>query len=297
MSWSVCPRPRKRRSTGRPPTSIVVASSKVRSGGSMTTSARSAARSGSSRGDDRPPRLAGPLHERHAALVPPDRRGPEDVIAVGMVEVTVRVDDDRHRVRRQLAQVRDDLARLDVRRARVDDERLAVPEDDADVLVVERVAPHEHAIAELDPAILDAHPRMVSTAPDGRCAGRVRWAHAVDRQPRHDHRWHRPARPPLAGGRGRGGRGVGRGAVGLGPDRARPRRALRPIRARRRPARGGGPRGLRVRPSRHGGVGWSTRATSNSGRSITTTSPRDSRSSGRPPPAIRSSCTATRWAA
>ena len=56
-----------------------------------------------------------------AALVTPDRRRPEDVVAVGVIEVAVRVDDDRHRRRGQLAQVGQDLARLDVRRAGVDD--------------------------------------------------------------------------------------------------------------------------------------------------------------------------------
>ena len=67
----------------------------------------------------------------------------------------------------QLTKVGDDLAGLDVGGAGVDDERLAVPEDDADVLVVERVAPDEHAIADLDPAIRDTHGRMVSTSHRG----------------------------------------------------------------------------------------------------------------------------------
>ena len=44
----------------------------------------------------------------------PDRRGPEDVVAEGVVEVAVGVDDDRDRRRRQLAQVVEDLATLDV---------------------------------------------------------------------------------------------------------------------------------------------------------------------------------------
>ena len=48
-------------------------------------------------GDPRPTDLAGPLDERDAAFVAPDRRRPEDVVAEGVVEVAVRVDDDRHR--------------------------------------------------------------------------------------------------------------------------------------------------------------------------------------------------------
>ena len=63
----------------------------------------------------------------------------------------------------QHPQVGQDLAPLDVRRAGVDDERRAVAEDHPDVLVVELIAPHEHAIAELDPG---GHERMVA-------AGRV----------------------------------------------------------------------------------------------------------------------------
>ena len=96
--------------------------------------------------------LAVPLHERHAALVAPDRGRPEDVVAVGVVEVAVRVDDDRHRRRGQLAQVGQDLARLDVGRAGVDDHDAVAAQDDPDVLVEERIPTHEHAIADLDPA-------------------------------------------------------------------------------------------------------------------------------------------------
>ena len=54
--------------------------------------------------------------------------------------------------RRQLAQVVEDLAPLDVGRARVDHERLVAAQHDPDVLVEERVSPHEHPIADLDPA-------------------------------------------------------------------------------------------------------------------------------------------------
>ena len=113
--------------------------------------------------DDRLARLAGAFHERAAADVPPDRRGSEDGIAVGMVEVPVRIDDHSHGVGRQRVQVGDDLARLAVRRARVDDERLATAYHDADVLVVERIAAHEDTVADLDPAILDAHRSMISS--------------------------------------------------------------------------------------------------------------------------------------
>ena len=82
----------------------------------MTTSARSAARLRLLAGDLGAARLARPLHEGHAPLVAPDGGRPEDVIAEGMVEVAVRVHDDRDRVARQLAEVVQDLAALDVRR-------------------------------------------------------------------------------------------------------------------------------------------------------------------------------------
>ena len=76
-----------------------------------------------------------------------------------MVEMAVGVHDDRHRVASQLPDVVLDLARLDVRRARIDDERLAAAEHQPDVLVVERVPPHEESVAELDPAVIHTHGR------------------------------------------------------------------------------------------------------------------------------------------
>ena len=63
--------------------------------------------------------------------------------------------------RGQVAEVGEDLAGLAVRRARVDDERLAVAQDHPDVLVEERVAPHEDPVADLDPAVSDTHRRML----------------------------------------------------------------------------------------------------------------------------------------
>ncbi len=74
-------------------------------------------------------RLAGPLQERDAPLVTPDPGGPEEPVPERVIPVAVRVHDDRDRVARQLLQVGDDLARLPVRRAGVDDERLAATED------------------------------------------------------------------------------------------------------------------------------------------------------------------------
>ena len=56
-------------------------------------------------------------------------RRPEDRVAEGVVEVAVRVDDDGDRVAGDLADVLDDLARLAIGRARVDDQRLAVAQD------------------------------------------------------------------------------------------------------------------------------------------------------------------------
>jgi len=120
------------------------------------------------RGLERDPgtsRLGGASHERDAAILAPDRRRPEDVIAEGMVEMPVGVDDRSDREGRDLAQVRQDLATLDMGGASVDDECLSLAEDDPDVLVVERVAADEHAIADLDPAVRDTHDRMVSMGP------------------------------------------------------------------------------------------------------------------------------------
>ena len=105
----------------------------------------------------RPARVAGPCHERPAADVAPDRRRAEDRIAERMVVVAVGVDDDLDRCGRQLAQVVEDLARLRVGGAGVDDEGRIAAEDDADVLVVERVAPDEDAIADLRPARRCSH--------------------------------------------------------------------------------------------------------------------------------------------
>ena len=105
----------------------------------------------------RPARVPGPCHERSAADVAPDRRRAEDRIAEGMVVVAVGVDDDLDRCRRQLAQVVEDLARLRVGGAGVDDQGGVAAEDHADVLVVERIAPDEDPIADLRPARRCSH--------------------------------------------------------------------------------------------------------------------------------------------
>ncbi len=78
-----------------------------------------------------------------------------------MVEVPVRVDDDRHRRRSQRPQVVRDLARLDVGRPRVDEEHVVTAQHDADVLVEELVTADEHPVADLCP---DSHRRMVVAA-------------------------------------------------------------------------------------------------------------------------------------
>ena len=115
-----------------------------------------------------------------------------------VIEVPVRVDDDRHGQGGQVADVGQDLVRLRVGRPGVDDERLAVAQDQPDVLVVERVSAHEEPVADLDPAVLDTHRRMVSTDARQGSAGRVRCAHAIDRQPRDRGGRHGPAGPALA---------------------------------------------------------------------------------------------------
>ena len=116
-------------------------------------------------GDPRPTDLAGPLDERDAAFVAPDRRRPEDVVAEGMVEVAVRVDDDRHRRRSQRPQVVGDLARLDMGRPRVDQQHVVAAQHDPDVLIVELVAADEHPVADLGP---DSHRRIVVAGGAGR---------------------------------------------------------------------------------------------------------------------------------
>ena len=109
-------------------------------------------------GGDRPlARLAGAHHERHAALVTPDRRRSEDRVAEGVVEVPVGIDDDADRGVGQLADVLLDLARLGVGRARVDDQALGPAEHEADVLVVERIATDEDAVADLHPPSCGSH--------------------------------------------------------------------------------------------------------------------------------------------
>ena len=62
------------------------------------------------------------------------------------------VDDDTDRQRRERSQVVTNLGGLAVRDPGVDEEHALVAEDDADVLVVERVAPDEDPIADLRPA-------------------------------------------------------------------------------------------------------------------------------------------------
>ena len=109
-------------------------------------------------GGDRPlARLAGAHHERHAALVTPDRRRSEDRVAEGVVEVPVGIDDNADRGVGQLADVLLDLARLGVGRARVDDQALGPAEHESDVLVVERIATDEDASADLHPPSCGSH--------------------------------------------------------------------------------------------------------------------------------------------
>ena len=93
-SWSVCPRPRWRSRISRPPISNDVWVGEDPVGrvdddlGEVVRETRLLDRDGLLA------RLAGADHERDTALVAPDRRGSEDGIAEGVVEVAVRVDDD-----------------------------------------------------------------------------------------------------------------------------------------------------------------------------------------------------------
>src|SRR5262245_16562895 len=102
------------------------------------------------------------------ADVTPDLGGPEDDVPEAVVVVPMRIDDDRDGVAGELPEVGDDLASLRWRRPRVDDEHVASAEDDADLLVVERIPAREDAIADLDPL----------HEPDGRSD-----AEGVDRTP------------------------------------------------------------------------------------------------------------------
>jgi len=68
-----------------------------------------------------------------------------------VILVPVGIDDDRYRVRGQLSQVLEDFVTLPVAASRVDHERFAVTEDDADLLVELNVSPREDAIADLEP--------------------------------------------------------------------------------------------------------------------------------------------------
>jgi len=57
-----------------------------------------------------------------------------------------------------------DLARLGVGRTGVDDQRLGTAEDQADVLVEERVAAYEDLVADLDPSVCNSHASCILAA-------------------------------------------------------------------------------------------------------------------------------------
>jgi len=97
-------------------------------------------------------RLVGVVaQDRHAVCVAPDRGRPEHRVPERVVRVPVGVDDERHRVLRQLSQVLEDLAALARGEARVDHEDVRPAEDHADLLVVEAIALREDPVADLDP--------------------------------------------------------------------------------------------------------------------------------------------------
>ena len=79
-----------------------------------------------------------------------------------MVAVAVGVDDDADGQGGQLPEVRLDLGGLAVADPGVDEQGRLVAEDDADVLVVEGIAPDEDAVADLGPG---AHVGQRSRSP------------------------------------------------------------------------------------------------------------------------------------
>ena len=149
-------------------------------------------------GDRLAPRFAGPGHEGNAPLVTPDRGRPKDMVPVRVVEVAVGVHDDRDGCPGQLPQISQDLARLDVGRTRIDDERLVTAQHDADVLIEERIATDEHPVADLDPVRHGwtvACPRVTYA---GRMPSIVSHVHAADGTDILVRRW--PADEAEAGG-------------------------------------------------------------------------------------------------
>jgi hypothetical protein len=110
---------------------------------------------------DQPPALplAGLADHRCAADVPPDRCRAEDRVPEHVVGVAMRVDHDADRSRRQLAEVVADLSCVARGRPRVDEQHALVAEHDSEVLVEERVAPNEDAVADLLPT---SHRRIVA---------------------------------------------------------------------------------------------------------------------------------------
>ena len=88
--------------------------------------------------------------------------GPEHRVAEAVVAVAVGVDDDPDARRAELPEVVEDLAGLRQGGSRVHDQRRSAAEHRRDVLVVEAVATHEDAVADLGPQA--RHAGIVATA-------------------------------------------------------------------------------------------------------------------------------------
>jgi hypothetical protein len=136
---------------------------------------------------------------RAAPLVPPDRGRPEVVVAEDVVGVPVGVDDQADRERRQACDVGNQLLGVAGRRARVDDEGLAVAEHHPDLLVVEAVATGEDPVAHLQPVLADGHATMVRGTEYARGDG-------LDHGQRDDARRRPASQPSLGRGGAPGGR-------------------------------------------------------------------------------------------
>lgn len=98
------------------------------------------------------------FHESAAtSLVTPDRGRAEHVIAEDVIRMPVGIDHDAHRERCDPSDIRQELTSVRRCGPRVHDERGSIPENQTNLLIEERVAQGENAVADLDPACWVTH--------------------------------------------------------------------------------------------------------------------------------------------